>query len=174
MNDDNEMQIETAGDLKVVTTEQPIEPPTAKPKFFFNSNEKIECVVNGFYNKETGMIEFVVPGEIKEDSERFNVVKHVFYFTRIPYNRLNTYRSQSMIYNQADRTNSVNVLKLREFFWLFHLNDWNFEDENGKKLELKHDPSGALSDESLELLNQLPANILDVAISVFERKINVA
>ena len=65
-------------------------------------------------------------------------------------------------------------MKLREFFWLFHLNDWNFEDENGKKLELKHDPSGALSDESLELLNQLPANILDVAISVFERKINVA
>ena len=38
-----------------------------------------------------------------------------------------------MTYNQIDRSNSVNVLKLREFFWIFHLEDWNFEDEEGKK-----------------------------------------
>ena len=147
---------------------------TVKPKFFLDPKEKIECIVNGFYNKETGAFEFAVPGEIQEENERFIILKHIFYFTRVPYNRLNTYRSQAMTYNQIDRSNSVNVLKLREFFWIFHLEDWNFEDEEEKKIELKHDPSGALSDKSLEILYSLPASILDVAAGIYERRINIA
>lgn len=147
---------------------------TVKPKFFLDPKEKIECIVNGFYNKETGILEFAVPGEIKEESERFCVVKHVFYFSRIPYNRLNNYRSQSMIYNQSDRSHSVNTLKLREFFWIFHLEDWNFEDENGNKVDVKKDQNEALSDDTMDLLYSIPASILDTAIALYERRINIA
>ena len=112
--------------------------------------------------------------EIKEESERFCVVKHVFYFSRIPYNRLNDYRSQSMIYNQSDRSHSVNTLKLREFFWIFHLEDWNFEDENGNKVDVKKDQNEALSDDTMDLLYSIPASILDTAIALYERRINIA
>jgi len=147
---------------------------TVKPKFFLDSKERIECVVNGFYDKETGKIVFAIPGEIKEPNSRFNVVRHVFYFTRTPYDRLNSYRSQSVVFNASDRTNSINLLKLREYFWIFHLEDWNFEDENGNKIELKKDPNGSLSDETMELLYRLPANILDAAIGLYEREINIA
>ena len=57
-----------------------------------------------------------------------------------------------MVYNSSDRSNSVNLLKLREYFWLFHLVDWNYTDDEGNKIKLKHDPNGALADESLDLL----------------------
>ena len=159
---------------ETVKESNPPEKVMAKPKIFIPFNEKIECIVNGFYNKETGAFEFAVPGEIEENNERFIILKHVFNFSTVPYNRLNNYRSQSLAYNQADRSSSVNVLKLREYFWIFHLEDWNFEDENGNKIELKHDPSGALADESLDLLYSLPATILDVAMGIYERKINIA
>ena len=146
----------------------------SQPKFFMGKDEKIECVVTGYYNKETGILEFCVPGENQTDVERFNVVKHIFYFKRIPYNRLNNYRSQSMVYNPSDRSSSINILKLREYFWLFHRVDWNYTDENGNKIELKHDPNGVLTDESLDMLYQIPASILDTAIGLFEHRINIA
>lgn len=164
-----EMEPEAAAEEKIQE-----EKKTAVPKIFLDAAENIECVVNGFYNKETGLLEFAVPGEIKEPTDRFSVVKHVFKFTRVPYDRLNTYRSQSMTYNAADRSNSINILKLRDFFWLFHLEDWNFTDENGNQIKLMRDPNGALADESLDMLYRIPASILDTAMGLFERRINIA
>ena len=162
---ENEIKSETKNETEV---------KTVKPKFFVGKDEKIECVVNGFYNKENGMLEFAVPGEIQEETDRFNVVKHIFYFSRVTYDRLNIYRTQSTVYNSSDRSSSISFLKLREFLWLFHLTDWNFTDENGNKIELKRDTNNALSEESRELLYQIPASILDIAIGIFERKINIA
>lgn len=161
-----EKEVETASEKKIGTS--------FKPKFFMGKEEKIECVVTGYYNKESGMLEFCVPGENQSEVEKFNVVKHVFSFKRVPYDRLNNYRSQSMVYNPSDQSNSVNLLKLREYLWLFHLTDWNYTDEEGNKIELKHDPNGALADESLDLLYQIPASILDTAMGLFERRINIA
>ena len=120
------------------------------------------------------MLEFAVPGEIQEETDRFNVVKHIFYFSRVTYDRLTIYRTQSTVYNSSDRSSSISFLKLREFLWLFHLTDWNFTDENGNKIELKRDTNNALSEESRELLYQIPASILDIVIGIFERKINIA
>lgn len=161
-------------DVPVEENVESVPKTSHKPIFFMGKNEKIECVVTGFYNQETGMLEFCIPGENKSDTERFNVMKHVFYFKRVPYDRLNTYRTQSMVYNPSDRSNTVNILKLRDFLWLFHLVDWNYTDEDGKKIELKRDPNDALTDEALELLYQIPASILDTAIGLFERRINIA
>ena len=149
-------------------------PDMAAPRIFMGADEKIVCEVNGFYDKETGFLEFVIPGAVARTAEQFNIVKHEFVFSRIPYDRLNTYRTQSMMYNHEDRTSSVNVLKLRDFFWVFHLVDWNFTDGEGVKIPLTRDPNQALSDESLAMLYRLPASVLDTAMGILERRINIA
>ena len=145
-----------------------------RPQLFFSKDELIPITVTGFYSKETGQLEFVVPEEQKDTTDAFIAVKHIFRFSRVPYNRLNLYRSQSMKYSSTERSNVVDVIKLRDYFWTFHLRDWNIEDNNGEKIHLVVDPDGTLSDGSLEKLYELPASILDTVITLFERKLNIA
>jgi hypothetical protein len=76
-----------------------------------------------------------------------------------------------MIYNSEDQNNTINEIRLREFFLVFHLLDWNLTDEDDKKIELKFDTNKALSDASLELIYSLPHNLIDVVLTTFERKI---
>ena len=78
-----------------------------------------------------------------------------------------------MIYNSEDQNNTINELRLREFFLVFHLVDWNLTDEDGKKVELKFDPNKALSDESLKLIYTLPNTLLDVVLTTYEKKMSL-
>ena len=64
-------------------------------------------------------------------------------------------------------------MRLREFFLVFHLVDWNLTDEDGKKIELKFDPNKSLSDESLDLIYTLPSMLLDVVLATYERKMSL-
>ena len=147
------------------------------PKLFFRADSKVEIDLIGYHSKVTGELSFVVPKNENEENDGlkdvFNTVEYKFWFTRVPYDKLNRYRTRSMIYNSEDQNNTINSLRLREFFLVFHLVDWNLTDENGKKIELKFDPNKALSDESLELIYTLPGNLLDVLLTTFEKKIGV-
>lgn len=147
----------------------------AAPKLFFKADTRIEIVVNGYHSKETGELMFVLPLESSEKSfdDIFTKVEYKFWFSRVPYDKLNRYRSRSMIYNSEDQNNTINEIRLREFFLVFHLVDWNLTDENGEKVELKFDTNKALSDESLNLIYNLPSNLIDVVLAQFERKMNV-
>lgn len=148
--------------------------PNAAPRLFFKT-DRIEIVLLGYHSKTTGELSFVIPKPESEEKDSlkdvFNVVEYKFEFTRVPYDKLNRYRTRSMIYNSEDQNNTINELRLREFFLVFHLVDWNLTDENGKKIELKFDPNKALSDESLELIYTLPSNLLDVLLTTFEKRI---
>lgn len=146
---------------------------SARPRLFTRKDEKVKVVVTGFYNGETGDFAFAVPDRIKEGSENYATFEHEFCFSPVPYNRLNVYRSQSLKYNEADKENSVDMIRLRQFLWNFHLKDWNLVDDEGKKIELRHDPDGMLSQTSRDQLNLLPAGVLDTAILLFERKIGI-
>ena len=145
-----------------------------RPRLFTASDELIDVVVTGFYDRDTGQFEFCVPDEPKEGAEAFLTERHVFRFSRVPYNRLNVYRQQSMKYNTAERASNVDLLKLREYFWMFHLREWNLEDEHGERVPLVVDPDGTLSSESLRKLYELPASLLDTVIALFERRISLA
>lgn len=148
--------------------------PRVRPKLFFNPDEKVKVQVSAFYNAETGHLEFCVPGAIKESGNELILVVHEFDFSQVPYDRLNVYRIQSTVYNSEDRTNSLNILRLRNYFWTFHLKNWNYTDENDKPIPLTHDPNGALSNESLQLVYKIPTAILDMAVGIFEKEINLA
>lgn len=151
----------------------------AAPFLFFNKNNRIEISVYGYHSQETGELQFAVLEENKdvatEELEKiFTKVNYKFWFSRCPYDKLNRYRSRSMIYNSEDQNNTINELQLREYFLVYHLVDWNLKDENGEKIELKFDPNGALSDETLELIYTLPSILIDIVLSSYEKKASIS
>ena len=152
------------------------EKKVVKPKLFYKADERVLVAVNGYHNKETGELALVLPIEDESKNETFDdlfiKVEYKFWFSRVPYDKLNRYRSRSMIYNTEDQNNTINEIRLREFFLVFHLLDWNLTDDDGKKIELKFDTNKALSDESLNLIYTLPHNLMDVVLTTFERKIS--
>ena len=151
--------------------------PNVAPKLFFKLDDRVEIDLLGYHSKTTGELSFVLPKENEKENDNlkevFNIVEYKFWFTRVPYDKLNRYRTRSMIYNSEDQNNTINELRLREFFLVFHLVDWNLTDENGEKIELKFDPNKALSDESVDLIYTLPNNLIDVLLTTFEKKMNI-
>ena len=151
----------------------------AAPRIFFKQDSKVEISVNGYHNNDTGELAFAIPADDKDSNddetfgELFTKVNYKFWFSRCPYDKYNRYRTRSMIYNSEDQNNTINELRLREFFLVFHLVDWNLTDEDGKKVELKFDPNKALSDESLKLIYTLPNTLLDVVLSQYEKKMSL-
>ena len=168
-------------------TEKPVEqksdekvekPKKMAPRLFFKQDSKVEISVNGYHNNDTGELSFALPADDKDTNdesfaELFTKVNYKFWFSRCPYDKYNRYRTRSMIYNSEDQNNTINELRLREFFLVFHLVDWNLTDEDGKKIELKFDPNKALSDESLKLIYTLPNTLLDVVLSQYEKKMSL-
>lgn len=149
------------------------------PKLFIGKDEKITVSIVGYHSGETGELVLLIPKELAtEDKENFDNVlirkEYTFTFTKVTFDKLNRYRNRSMIYNSQDKNNTINGLKLREYFLIFHLVDWNLEDENGKKIELKFDANGALSDETLELVYSLPSNLLDLVLASYEKRMNIS
>lgn len=160
---------------------KPAEEPKKKaaPRLFFKQDSRVEISVNGYHNNETGELAFALPADDKDANndesfgELFTRVNYKFWFSRCPYDKYNRYRTRSMIYNSEDQNNTINELRLREFFLVFHLVDWNLTDDEGKKIELKFDPNKALSDESLKLIYTLPNTLLDVVLSTYEKKMSL-
>lgn len=150
------------------------QPKKVRPKLFFEANEPIKVQVSGFYNGETGKLEFCVPGKVDNPGNDLIMMLHEFEFKPVSYDRLNLYRMQSTVYNAEDKTTSINLIRLRNYFWTFHLDKWNYTDENDNPMPLTHDPNGALSDESLIQLYKIPTMILDTVIGLFEKQINLA
>jgi hypothetical protein len=148
------------------------------PKIFFKQDSKVEISINGYHNNDTGELAFAIPADDKDTNddsfgELFTKVNYKFWFSRCPYDKYNRYRTRSMIYNSEDQNNTINELRLREFFLVFHLVDWNLTDEDGNKVELKFDPNKALSDESLKLIYTLPNTLLDVVLTTYEKKMSL-
>lgn len=164
---------------EVKESQQPTEEKKkVAPRIFFKQDSKVEISINGYHNNETGELAFALPADDKSADdesfgELFTKVNYKFWFSRCPYDKYNRYRTRSMIYNTEDQNNTINELRLREFFLVFHLVDWNLTDENGKKVELKFDPNKALSDESLKLIYTLPNTLLDVVLSTYEKKMSL-
>ena len=150
-----------------------------KPRLFFKKDERILVIINGYHSNETGELSFVVADENDTNTsesiinDMFTKVPYKFWFTRCTYDRLNRFRSRSMIYNSEDQNNTINEIKLREFFLMFNLVDWNITDDDGNKIPLTFDTNNALSDESIKLAYSLPSNLMDAALISYERKIGL-
>lgn len=155
----------------------------ATPRIFFKEDSRVCVTINGYHSNETGDLSFVVAEEDEKESvlndnadtikAMFTKVPYKFWFTRCSYDKLNRYRSRSMIYNQEDQNNTVNEPRLREFLLVFHLVDWDLKDEDGNKIELTFDPNKVLSDNSLKIVYSLPAILIDAALVSYEKKMSI-
>ena len=149
-------------------------PAPVRPRLFCAADEDLEISVTGYYAKDTGVLAFVLPTAAEQPPENFIAETHTFVFSRVPYNRLNIYRSQALHYKDDGTAGGVDILRLRDFLWSFHLKEWNLKDADGRPVPLEHTPDGMLSDDSRKLLDRLPATLLDTVITLFERKVNIA
>ena len=189
MSKENELLIDESIEKKEVTTkkasdkvkkEEKQEIKKALPFIFSKKDEKIEISVEGYHSNETGELNFVLLTENDEQianeqlDKLFTKVNYKFWFSRCPYNKLNRYRTRSMIYNSEDQNNTINELQLREFFLVYHLIDWNLTDQNGEKISLKFDTNGALSDSTLELIYTLPSVLIDTVLNAYEKKSSIS
>lgn len=146
------------------------------PKIFIKKDEKIQITVVGFHSAQTGELIMIFPLEYVKDDGKDDVFvrkDYTFKFSKVSYDKLNRYRNRSLQYNAEDKTTTINTLKLRQFFLVWHLVDWNLQDEEGNKIPLKFDPNGALSDETLQLIYLLPSSLLDTVLATFEKKMNI-
>lgn len=146
------------------------------PRIFANKDENVKITVIGYHSKDNGELVAVIPTQLQIEENIDNLLMkevYQFEFSRMTYDRLNNYKNRSMVYNVQDKTNTINQLKLRQFFLVFHLKNWNLKDQNGAKVELKFDTNNALSDQSLEMVYLLPPNLLDMILSSYEKKMNI-
>lgn len=143
-----------------------------RPKLFHSSDETIDIAVTSYYDRNTGEYLFTLP-EKGTEQDTYIQQTNTFRFSRVPYDRLNLYRSQATRWNDAERRNMLDVSRLREYYWMFHLKGWDFMDDEGKAMPLVTDPDGTVSDASLKTLYSLPATMLDVVVALFERRMNL-
>lgn len=176
MSEEIKEEVEAKVEATVPTKEEKAK--KVAPKLFFKQDSKVEVSVNGYHSNDTGELAFALPADDKSADtdafgDMFTKVNYKFWFSRCPYDKYNRYRTRSMIYNSEDQNNTINELKLREYFLVFHLVDWNLIDEDNKKIELKFDPNKALSDSSLELIYTLPTVLIDSVLTAYERKMSL-
>jgi len=144
------------------------------PKLFVSDEDNINVEVDVIFNAKTGDILSVVVAEVELDVEKiksvFGYERYKFVFSRPTYDKLNRYRQRSMEYDAISKVNTINQLKLRDFFIVYHLKEWNIKDENGKGIGLQFEPNGSLVDDTIDIVYGLHPSILDVVITSFERK----
>ena len=149
-----------------------------RPKLFRSSNEDIKITIVGYYNGETGELEFAFPensidDDYSESPNNMIVQKNTFIFSRVTYDRLNIYRKKSGQYNAIDKSTTIDFIKFRDLLWTFHLKSWDLKDDEGNDVIINHDADGTLSDESQRKLWDVPSMILDIVIQMFENKLNL-
>lgn len=148
---------------------------TVKPKIFYGKDDRIDVTVTGFYDKEDGTLQFVLPENVGDEEENFLVVHHTFKFSPVTYDNLCAYRQAATIKTEdasGKMQLSIDDIRLNKYLWSYHLKDWNFEDDKGK-IAIVQTPDGTLSEESFKTLNSVNSGILDKAISIFRRKLSI-
>lgn len=156
-----------------VKSEKKEQKKSVRPKFFISNEERISVSIDVLFDKDDGSILsiFAVEDEVdsKKLTELLGLKRLKFVFTRPNYDKINRYRTRCSEYNNETKSMMVNHLRMRDFFIIYHLKDWNIEDENGNVIKLEFDPNGALSDDSLNSVYNLHPSILDAVLNNYEK-----
>jgi len=144
-----------------------------KPSLFLDQEKRIRVEVDIFYEEESGRI---INISRKDMYPQFKGIPGISCmevwadFSAPTYEELQTYRKQSASFDRLAGAIIMDNIALRQLYLIYHLKEWNLEDADSNVIELKHDPSGALDDESLEkVYGALPA-LLDILVGTFERR----
>lgn len=168
-NVDALVEIQTKAAEEKVTAKPPV-----KPSIFINKAARHRIELDILSNKETGRIVSISRAGTEVDfEEEFPIVAHSvlwFEFSMPNYEDMSTYRQRSGIFRREAQQVIVDKAQIRNFLLVWHLKDWNLEDDKGK-VELKFDENGALSDESLSRVYSLSPSLVDVVLTLFEKEV---
>jgi hypothetical protein len=171
---------ETAQNADVMAIEQGMaeqakeaEKPLASPSFFVKKDARNTIEVDVLTSGEDGRIVSVSRVGLNIDFDNdFPFMKHTvlkFIFSQPNYEDMSTYRRRSGVYRREAQQVIVDKIELRNHLLIWHLKDWNLTDSDGKKIELKSNENGALSDESEAIVYALSPTLLDVVMTIFEK-----
>jgi len=153
--------------------EKPQEKPPAKPSFFVKKNSRHVITMDVLTSKEDGRIVSVSKAGLGIDFKKdFSFLVHTvltFDFSFPNYEDMSTYRQRSSVYRREAQQVIVDKVQLRNYLLVWHLKDWNMVDDEGKKITLTFESTGALSDESLAVIYGLWSTLMDVVMTVYEK-----
>ncbi len=146
------------------------------PSFFIDEDETHDIRVDILSDKETGKIVSVSRADLVELDQFEFLHKSVETFTfSIPnYDDMTKYRQSCLKFSAQANREIIDNVQMRSFFLVWHLQDWSLRGKNGKKVELKHDENGSLTDESLAMVYRMPGSLLDVVLTIFEKDVLVS
>ena len=146
------------------------------PSFFIDEDETQDVEVDILSNKENGKILSVSRTGLV-DMEEFDFLRSTsvkFTFTVPTYDDIIRYRQQSRSFSREANKEIIDNVQMRNFYLIWHLSDWTLTDSKGKKVELVHSEEGALDDKSIKCVYKMPASLLDVVLTLFEKDVLVS
>jgi hypothetical protein len=144
------------------------------PSFFIEEDDRHEVEVDCLFDKETKHLTSCSRNGLPIDFSKYKYLRHTLEkltFSVPDYEDIAKYRQRSTVYRRESGTPVVDGVQLRNHLLIWHLKDWSLRDRKGKKVELKFEESGALTDESIAKVYSLPNGIVDVVLTIFERDV---
>ena len=145
------------------------------PSFFIEEDETQDVEVDILSNKTTGKIVSISRAGLVDLTEFdfLHLTTEKFTFTIPNYDEMVRYRQQCTEFNREANKNIINNTQMRSYYLVWHLRDWTLKDKKGKKVELEHEETGAMSDDSIRKVYSMPASMLDVILTIFEKDVLV-
>lgn len=145
------------------------------PAFFVKGTDTETIEVDVLTHPQTGRVMSVTKAGYGIDFEyEFAYFVHSvlrFEFSIPNYIQLSEYRRRCTTLDDATDKPIIDRVKLREFFLVNHLKNWNLVDTEGHEIPLTFDKSGLLSDLALVVAHSLAPAILDVVFTIFEKDV---
>jgi len=149
----------------------------AQPSFFILPTDRQRIEIDVLFDKKTGKLTSFSRAGIGIDFIQFKYFGHTvewFEFSIPTYEDITTYRQRCSVYRREAGKMLVDGVQLRNFLLVWHLKDWSLRESDGKKVELVFTDEGSLSETVIQRLYKLPAAMLDVLLSAFEKEIAVS
>lgn len=169
---------EIAQNTEAMVASEGQEVKEAKPSFFVKRTARTSVELDVLTSKADGRIISVSKTGMGINFEKdFPFLTHtvlIFEFSIPNYEDISTYRQRSAVYRREAQQVVVDKLQLRNFLLVWHLKDWNMNNEDDKKIELTFDPNGSLSEESLSIIYSLSPVLIDIVMSCYEKDVLLA
>jgi hypothetical protein len=165
------MSIAEAKRVEAVTpTDRPV-----RPSFFIKKDSRHVVEVDILSRKSDGHILSVSKAGYGINFQKdFPYLAHTvlrFTFSIPNYEDMTTYRQRCASFNREAQQMVVNRTQLRNFLLVWHLKDWDMTDDQGVKIELKHDDNGTLNEASIAVVYSILSPVLDTVMTIFERDV---
>lgn len=175
---DDLAQRESAANAQAIeATENKKEAPIGEkklPNFFIDEKDRHRVEVDVLFDKETGKINSVSKATLGVDFGELKYHGHTqewFEFSIPTYDDVAGYRQKSSVFNRLANAMVVDGTQMRNYMLVWHLKDWSLKNSDGKKVELKHDKNGSLTEKSLDMVYKVFPTLIDIVLTIFERDV---